>query len=380
MSAKTRSGARTTAIQGGIDTAAEDYRAARAALVKLGALLGRDEWESGLKVLKAEDVRGRPSAVFGDDERHRKRKRRKKARVDDAEAAERAKRRAEERMEMSWIWKVQGAQEPATTVVLNEEEVDLLQEEMRRVLQFLRWCAAWWRSRARARAAQQEDEVLREGHAAYAHKQAAYMDGLHDDFEGKWAGVAVLLEDAQKYAAMLPDDEDEGEEQEDEAEDDENDDEDPDQTPEDVEMPCVKNMYDEAINGPLTEDETGDSKESAIEESDSEDDEGVAFPPASGAVRYNAEDYKKGAKRERKAAVKSTHQEKKELESELKLQPTSAVYRYLLGYMRMSILLLGDDGPKLVPSAFQRPSMPNIAAKLAGLGENLRTDDLENAL
>ncbi|KAF8174014.1 hypothetical protein K438DRAFT_1980572 [Mycena galopus ATCC 62051] len=207
--AKTRSGARTTAIQRGIDTAAEDYRAAYGALRKLGPLLQRDEWKAGLQVLKAED----------------KWKRRKRAHETDAEAAERARRRAEERMEMLWIWKVQASTERLESVVVNEalhvkwaktwakamryaEEVDLLEEEMRRVLAFLCWRAGRWRLRATL---QEEDVALREGHEVYAHKQAGYMDRLQDKFEAQWAGVVALLEDTwKKYAAMLPDEKEEG--------------------------------------------------------------------------------------------------------------------------------------------------------------------------
>ncbi|KAF8178176.1 hypothetical protein K438DRAFT_1472910, partial [Mycena galopus ATCC 62051] len=70
------------------------------------------------------------------------------------------------------------------------EEVDLLQEEMRRVLQFLEWRASWWRSRVGLRASQHShNEALAEGHAAYADKQAGYLAGLREAFASQWVGV-----------------------------------------------------------------------------------------------------------------------------------------------------------------------------------------------
>ncbi|KAJ7839774.1 hypothetical protein B0H13DRAFT_2417357 [Mycena leptocephala] len=133
------------AIDARIQRAAEQYRAARAAL--------------HLHVLKEEHIRSRPGSLFGDEERRRGRK---TARLDPVQEAERAARRAEEKMPMSWIWLAQAGSEPAA-VVHNEdaalrlewaktraramryaEEVDLLQEEMRRVVQFMDWRRDSW--------------------------------------------------------------------------------------------------------------------------------------------------------------------------------------------------------------------------------------------
>ncbi|KAJ7892149.1 hypothetical protein B0H14DRAFT_3691553 [Mycena olivaceomarginata] len=50
--AKTRSRTRTKGIQARIDIAAGEHRAARAALVSLGAVLGRTEWQQHCKLLK----------------------------------------------------------------------------------------------------------------------------------------------------------------------------------------------------------------------------------------------------------------------------------------------------------------------------------------
>ncbi|KAJ7355180.1 hypothetical protein DFH08DRAFT_690485, partial [Mycena albidolilacea] len=211
VSAKTRSGKRTAAIKARIDTAAEEYRVAHAALVQLGAVLKRDEWRARLKALTPFDVRGKPKAV---------------------------EKQAQDKLAMSWIWVMEGSTSAEGDVVLNEalriewaktrakamryaEEVDLLEEEMRRVLQFLDWRAKWWRGKVGLRAEQQL-EALREGHAAYAHKQAGYMDGLRMRFEEEWSSVATLIEGARKrYAEMVADDGAAAGEEEDEDEEDE---------------------------------------------------------------------------------------------------------------------------------------------------------------
>jgi hypothetical protein len=68
--------------------------------------------------LKEEHIRARPGSLFGDEERRRGRK---KAKLDPVDEAERAARRAEEKMPMSWIWLAQAGSEPAA-VVHNEGE------------------------------------------------------------------------------------------------------------------------------------------------------------------------------------------------------------------------------------------------------------------
>ncbi|KAJ7795160.1 hypothetical protein B0H14DRAFT_2391995 [Mycena olivaceomarginata] len=200
VKAKLRSGARTDALQARIDTAASEYRAAHAALVKLGILLKDTEWQRHLQPLKDADIRGRPSATAA---------------------------QVEEAKKMSWIWVSEGTTGTDEDVAESEplriewaktrakamryaEEIDLLEEEMRRVLQFLQWRADWWTSLVGLRAGKQEELALREGHAAYAGKQAGYMQGLRDCFEHQWRDVARELEVARKsFEAMIPDPEEE---------------------------------------------------------------------------------------------------------------------------------------------------------------------------
>ncbi|KAG6809103.1 hypothetical protein H0H92_001589 [Tricholoma furcatifolium] len=59
-----------------------------------------------------------------------------------------------------------------------EEEVELVQEEMRRVIQYLAWRAAWWRSRGEGSEAVTNDKSFRSGLEGYAERQANLLDQL----------------------------------------------------------------------------------------------------------------------------------------------------------------------------------------------------------
>jgi hypothetical protein len=71
------------------------------------------------------------------------------------------------------------------------EEVQLLQEEMRRVLAFLQWQANWWREQGnrRSHAPIALDSEEAEGLLAYAERQAALRLLLHDRFKHMWRFV-----------------------------------------------------------------------------------------------------------------------------------------------------------------------------------------------
>ncbi|KAJ7046193.1 hypothetical protein C8F04DRAFT_938986 [Mycena alexandri] len=160
---------------------AEQYRGARRALETLGRVLGKMEWERGLRPLCEKDVRGMPRATFGDPERQ---------------------------LEMSWIWvlarrPIEGCTDLSFTALRIEwakararalrwtEEVDLLEEEMRRILQFLTWRGRWWRERADGRG--REDGPQREGERAYAYRQARLQEQLCAGFADKWAHLPELV-------------------------------------------------------------------------------------------------------------------------------------------------------------------------------------------
>lgn len=73
-----------------------------------------------------------------------------------------------------------------------EEEVVLLQEEMRRTIQFLEWKSKEWTSMADARAGVVTPEVC-SGLSAYAHKQVAVFRNLATRFCRRWRSTLVFL-------------------------------------------------------------------------------------------------------------------------------------------------------------------------------------------
>ncbi|KAJ6455099.1 hypothetical protein C8R47DRAFT_1228413 [Mycena vitilis] len=190
------------------------YRAARQALVVLGRVLDKHDWERTIKALLDEDVRGMPRATFGDPERqkataptHRKRK------------AKRS-RKGKPPAKLSWIWIAEAQQLKAgESVAMNEalriewakararamrwrEEVDLLEEEMRRIQQFLTWRSAWWMERVEARGL--EEGPQREAETAYALRQAVLQADLCTHFGKMWAHVPELIREGRVGASMVP--------------------------------------------------------------------------------------------------------------------------------------------------------------------------------
>ncbi|KAJ6484089.1 hypothetical protein C8R45DRAFT_1214949 [Mycena sanguinolenta] len=198
--ANMRSSDKIAALNDQIKRAARAYRAARAALVMLAREVNRREWENTLLPLAEDDVRGLPQSHFHDPERKKKKKySKKKARI----------ARRERERPVSWIWVNRGeGWEPGDDVAMNEavriewaktraramrwaEEVDLLEEEMRRIEAFLRWRAEWWMTRVDRR--QLPAGPQREGEAAYAIRQAGIHATLATEFVMQWEGLADLI-------------------------------------------------------------------------------------------------------------------------------------------------------------------------------------------
>jgi hypothetical protein len=98
---------------------------------------------------------------------------------------------------MSWIWLTGNASDHAdqdeilqiewaksrARAARTAEEVLLLREEMCRVIEFLRWKAEWWLSRANHKSA---DKGMAEGLHAYAQKQALIQKNLSHRFQSIW--------------------------------------------------------------------------------------------------------------------------------------------------------------------------------------------------
>ena len=74
------------------------------------------------------------------------------------------------------------------------EEVLLVQEEMRRVLEYMSWFANWWTSHAVVHSMAAHDPYLTEGLTAYAAKQADLRLSLRSHFEMLWKDVQSSLE------------------------------------------------------------------------------------------------------------------------------------------------------------------------------------------
>ncbi|KAK7046356.1 CxC2 domain-containing protein [Favolaschia claudopus] len=214
---------------------ANEYRAARSAMASLAPHLNETRWALVLRDLKPEDIRAMPRALFSDPE---KRKGKKRARRD---------KEAAEPKEMSWIWRTgmtslgasAATSEEAAARATNEslrvewakararahrwrEEVDLLEEEMRRILVFLDWKAGWWRElngRGDVR-----DPGLKEGLVAYAERQAGIQEAMKQRFQSDWQDVARWIAmgregaaaSRERASAAMEGGSDEGEEEEDE--------------------------------------------------------------------------------------------------------------------------------------------------------------------
>ncbi|KAG2123716.1 hypothetical protein BD769DRAFT_1628906 [Suillus cothurnatus] len=182
--ANTRASAVLGKVEQTIRTAAARYRRAWAAVKTLSGVLDKPNWEVELPELLAADVRGMSEGDIGQSEGNRT---------------------------LSWIWKARGvaAMGEDGEAVLSEalriewcksraranrwaEEVELLQEEMRRVASFLSWHAGWWEEQANRRTVLPAPE--QEGIQGYAKRQAALRRAMRDRFEKMWSVVPALLQ------------------------------------------------------------------------------------------------------------------------------------------------------------------------------------------
>ena len=67
-----------------------------------------------------------------------------------------------------------------------KEEVRLVKEEMRRVVEFLKWKSEWWHMRAEHCLA---DGGIAEGLRAYAQRQSLLQDNLSQHFQAIWKAL-----------------------------------------------------------------------------------------------------------------------------------------------------------------------------------------------
>lgn len=71
-----------------------------------------------------------------------------------------------------------------------EEEVELLQEEMRRTEVFFKWKSKWWAARGKEF---DTDEETRDGLTAYAASQSKVWQGLRERCWERWALMPRLF-------------------------------------------------------------------------------------------------------------------------------------------------------------------------------------------
>ncbi|KAG1864826.1 hypothetical protein F4604DRAFT_1683248 [Suillus subluteus] len=74
------------------------------------------------------------------------------------------------------------------------EEVELLKEEMRRILQFLEWDVQRWDKRGLENTLEDAGEDEREGRMAYANRQASLRRMLAESFKTSWTDTLALVD------------------------------------------------------------------------------------------------------------------------------------------------------------------------------------------
>ncbi|KAG5650356.1 hypothetical protein H0H81_012537, partial [Sphagnurus paluster] len=171
----TRSNAAIETAMESMNAAATKYHAARAALVTLSPGLDTPVWQTSLCALQEEDLRSLSEGLFAD---------------------------TEGTQTPSWIWLHHDvAADQDTDPSLNdalriewcrararcmrwEEELELLEEEMCRILVFLSWQADWWDRRVARRP--DMDAATQEGLSSYTRRQASIQRTLHHQFEELW--------------------------------------------------------------------------------------------------------------------------------------------------------------------------------------------------
>ncbi|KAG0695048.1 hypothetical protein DFH29DRAFT_985048 [Suillus ampliporus] len=182
--ANTRASTVLNKVEQSMKTAVARYRRAWSAIKTLSVVLGKPNWEVKLPELRPADVRGMAEGETGQSKGTRT---------------------------LSWIWKTHGVAGVGEDgeAVLSEglriewcksraranrwaEEVELLQEEMRRVADFLSWHAGWWEEQANRRTTLAAPE--QEGIEGYAKCQAALHRAMRDRFQKMWSVVPALLE------------------------------------------------------------------------------------------------------------------------------------------------------------------------------------------
>ncbi|KAF8210714.1 hypothetical protein K438DRAFT_97234, partial [Mycena galopus ATCC 62051] len=207
------------------------YRYVRNALKRLK---GDGPWEKELQVLEDNDVRALNERALTAEETEQR-----KAIHDYEDVAEEGGVAAfgvvalgEGRRTLSWIWYSARPEDPTEAELVEalrvewckayapmrrwHEDVVLVEEEMRRTIEYGHWAAGEWARRADARAGVVEDEVL-EGLKVYAREQEVRETTTCETLTAKWAGMRekgrayLARETAPGVEVVVPlDDEEDG--------------------------------------------------------------------------------------------------------------------------------------------------------------------------
>ncbi|KAJ7825807.1 hypothetical protein B0H14DRAFT_3088537 [Mycena olivaceomarginata] len=223
-------------IEDRIRSAAARYRTAREALF---SLRGPGSWENKLQVLKKEDIRGMSERALNDEEKEENRKARLLAGLSEGVNGEDVDaygdpveltvlfnlETGEGRRTLSWIWYTGSIKDAdvGTDGSLHEdiriewtkararadrwrEELILLDEEMRRVLEFCEWKALWWDQRVDCD--RDVAPALAEGLHAYALGQAARERAWQSAWRAKWGAVELDADEGEEDGYASEEEED----------------------------------------------------------------------------------------------------------------------------------------------------------------------------
>ncbi|KAI0712134.1 hypothetical protein C8Q76DRAFT_693826 [Earliella scabrosa] len=163
-----------------IDADAERYRAAYAALSALASHLCKAEWDVQLRPLVASDIRHVADGEEGQSEGRRTMSWIWQASSSTSNIAGQVQESLQESLRVEWC-------KARARAARWSEEVELLQEEMRRTITYHEWAAAQWPARVDTKFVERPD--YREGANAYARRQAAVRTSLRDFCKRTWQHV-----------------------------------------------------------------------------------------------------------------------------------------------------------------------------------------------
>ncbi|KAF7357237.1 CxC2 domain-containing protein [Mycena sanguinolenta] len=204
------------------------YRYARNAIKRLK---GDGAWEVELKILEDEDVRALNERALTAEEKEQRKAIHDYGEVeeDGGVAAFGVVAMGESRRTLSWIWYQARPSDPTEAELVEalrvewckayarmrrwHEDVVLVEEEMRRTIEYGHWAEGTWAQRESGRAGQVELE-LQEGLVAYAREQQWRERETCQMLERKWAGVrakgrAYLARETAPGVEVVVDDEEE---------------------------------------------------------------------------------------------------------------------------------------------------------------------------